>query len=181
MPQTTVQYRQRKWLAEGQYASTGLRTVEGALQNAYNGNAGVLPFGRLSAMDSTTRQVTTLAGAPASGTLLIIPVYAERYGLSLVELNTEPNITDIGYPEGDDVLIEYMTTGEIVMYSEVAVEAGDPVFARHTANGADDVIGRVRNVDDTGNVIALPTGFKFAETTTAAGLVAVTVDGVIKV
>ena len=180
MPQTTVQYKPKQWLCEGQYATTAIRTIRGALENAYNGNTGLLPFGRISELDPTTRQVTTLSGAPTSGNLLIVPVYAERYGLTLDKLKTEPAAEEFGYPEGSDVLVEYMTMGDIVMYSEVAVEAGDPVFARHTASGGNTVLGRVRNAADSTNTVAIP-GFSFAQSTTGAGLVAVTVDGVIKV
>lgn len=180
MPQTTVQFRQKTWLTEGQYASTDYRTIEGAIAPAYNGNTGILPFGRVSQMVPGTRQVTTLSGAPASGRLLIVPIYAERYGIELSVLHAAAAPAALGYPDEPGVLVEYLTRGDIVMWSEVAVAAGDPVFARHTAAGGNTVLGRVRNAADSTNTVAM-TGWRFAQSTTAAGLVAVSINGLIKV
>ena len=180
MPQTTVTYRQPRWLTEGQYASTGLRNVAGALENAFNGNTGILPFGRVARMDPATRQVTTLAAAPAAGSVLIVPIYDECYGIDLATLSAKPPTTNLGYPKVDGVVVEYMTFGEIVMWTEVAVSVGDPVFTRHTASGGNTIMGRVRNAADSTFTTAM-TNMRFAQSTTAAGLVAVSINGILKV
>lgn len=77
----------------------------------------------------------------------------------------------INYKVGGDVSI--LTKGCIVMRSEVAVKPYDPVYFRHTIDGALNVIGYVSNVAGTG--LDLLKGAYFAETSTT-GLVRVEYD-----
>lgn len=177
MPQTSVQYRQPALLTEGQIATTKQRSIEGAIANAKNG-AAVLPFGRVAEMNPATRIVTSLDGAPTAGNVLIIPVFTERFGLSLQELAA--NSANIGYPP-DYELVEYITFGDVVMYSEQAVNPGDPVFYRHTAGDAPNtIVGRVRKatVLDETPATALATA-RFIETTGGPGLTIVRVQTMI--
>lgn len=60
--------------------------------------------------------------------------------------------------------------GYIVVKAEVAVSKDDPVFFRHTANGALDTLGAFRNDADTANADEI-TGAKFAESAEAGELV----------
>lgn len=178
MPQTTVKNRQARWLVEGQRASTHCPRIDGTMQAAYNGNSGILPFGRVSVLNPVTNLVTTLAGAPAAGSLLIIPIFTERYGLSLETLSTRPAL-DVGYPEGQDIQIEYITEGDVVMWSEEAVNAGDVVHYRAVATGA-EIPGRVRKTADSTDT-AILTGCYFTHSTTGPGLVSVTTNGLVRV
>ena len=177
MPQTTVKNRMAKWLVEGQRASTQSPRIDGTMQPAYNGNTGILPFGRVSELDPATKQVTTLAGAPTTGNLLIVPIFSERRGLSLATLSTRPE-EEAGYPQGDEVMVEYITEEDVVMWSEEAVTYGDPVHYRHTATGA-EIAGRVRASADSTDTAVLGTCY-FAESTAGPGLVAVTITGLVR-
>ena len=79
------------------------------------------------------------------------------------------------YTQGDPLTV--LTQGDIVMFAEVAVNAGDPVFYRTATNGASLTIpNKVSNVTGTG-VVAL-TGARFMQSTSAAGLVIVHIDNV---
>lgn len=186
MPQTTVGLRQPKWLAEGQYGSTAMRRVDGALTPAVCGIAsGVLPFGRIAVLDPATNVVTAVSGVPAAGSVLIIPVLNEKYGIPLAQLTAFPSgdlqqvgtIVDpaVGYPPGS--LVDYITAGDIVMWTEEAVNIGDPVFYRYTAGaGVNTVLGRVRKtVDGALTPAAATPTLRFAEPIATAGLVLVRV------
>jgi hypothetical protein len=183
MPQTVVNSRMPKWLTEGQRASTQNPRIDGALANAYNGNAGgaILPFGRVARMDPATRIVTSLAGAaPAAGSLLIVPLFTEKFGMTLSQLITRP-ATDLGYPGNNpNALVEYIVEDDVVMWTEVSVQAGQQVHYRHTAAGGNTVLGRVRNAADASNTATFGTAY-FAESRTGAGLVAVTLTGLVRV
>lgn len=178
MPQTTVAYRQSKWLAEGQYASTRHRTIDGAVQYAKNG-AAILPFGRVAELNPVTNIITVLDGVITAGNLLVIPVLAEKFGIKLDDLAANSS-AGIGYPANYE-LVEYITSGDVVMYSEQAVNVGDPVFYRHTAAAVpNDVVGRVRKaaVANETPASALTTA-QFAEQTAGAGLVTVRIQAMI--
>jgi hypothetical protein len=183
MPQTVVNSRMPKWLTEGQRASTQNPRIDGALANAFNGNAGgaILPFGRVSVLNPATRAVTSLAGAaPAANSQLIVPLFTEKFGMSLAQLITRP-ATDLGYPGNNpNALVEYIVDEDVVMWTEVSVQAGQQVHYRHTAAGGNTVLGRVRNAADASNTATLGTAY-FAESRTGAGLVAVTLTGLVRV
>lgn len=79
------------------------------------------------------------------------------------------------YPDND--LVTLVTEGDIVMYSEVAVDPGDPVFFRHTVNAGLNRIGALNKASGTG-LDSLP-GAKFLDKTAAAGLVRVSLSDLI--
>jgi len=175
MPQTTVNYGLKKWLTEGQIADSSLRQIDGALHNAINHN-GVLPFGRIAVLDTTGNIVSPLSGAPSTGQILVLPVFVEKFGITLTQAFSNSN--DVGYP-ADYEAVEYLTKGDIVMYSEEAVVMGDAVHYRHTAGTSpNDVVGRVRKSVDGANTAQISTAV-FAETTSGAGLVAVRINATI--
>lgn len=168
MPQTSVQQRLNKWLTEGQLASTKQRDIDGALQYAKNGNA-VLPFGRVSKLTIATNIVTPLDGAIGAGEILVIPIFTEKFGLKLDDLYA--NNGSVGYPANYEN-VEYITEGDVVMYSETAGNVGQPVAYRHTAaSSPNDVVGRIRNAAVVDEAVAMTTVF-YAEQISAAGLVA---------
>lgn len=179
MPQTTVESRQNKWLCEGQYATTSQRRVDGALQYAKNGST-ILPFGRLAVLDPATNIVAPLSGAPAATSLLVLPIFTEKFGLSLSDaVAANASSVVIGYPPNYEN-VEYATLGDFVVWSEVAVNAGDPVFFRHTAASApNNVIGRFRKAAVAGETGATAlSGARFIEQTGAAGLVVVRLQAI---
>jgi len=77
------------------------------------------------------------------------------------------------YAIGDDITV--LTRGLIVVYSESAVEPGDAVFLRHTANGAGTAPGQFRIDADTANADQI-TNAKWATKITAAGLVVLQIN-----
>ena len=76
-----------------------------------------------------------------------------------------------------DDIVSLIEEGDIFMYSEVAVNIGDDVFARHTANGGLNRIGALANAAGTG-LVAIP-GAKFVKKTTSAGLTVVSLPDII--
>lgn len=70
----------------------------------------------------------------------------------------------------EDRMENYLDRGVIWVICEEAINPEDPVYVRHTANGAGKLqLGAVRNDADTANCVLLE-GAKFAEKTTGAGL-----------
>lgn len=181
MPQTSVEFRQPKWLCEGQYATTSQRRVDGALQAARNG-AAILPFGRLAQLNPATNIISPLAGAPAANLLLVIPIYIERLGIpmqTLIDATFTNPAAPIGYPPNYE-LVEYITMGDVVVWSETAVNPGDPLFYRHTAATApNNLVGRFRATAVAGETNATAiTNARFIEQTTGAGLAVVRVQSI---
>lgn len=188
MPQTSINLRQPKWLGEGQYATTNSRNVDGAVANAlYDPTATTpLPYGRIAVLTPSTGIITALTGsAPSAGTLLVLPVWTDRYGLPFSTLTKQftpaqlaagGNLAEdaIGYPPNS--YVEYATEGDFIMWSETAANIGDAVYYRMTSSGGNTVLGRITKTQDgtAANTPALPT-LRYAETITAAGLVAVRV------
>jgi hypothetical protein len=95
--------------------------------------------------------------------------------LNFQRLLTWNNAGYFQYPDND--LVTLVTEGDIVMYAEVAVDPGDPVWFRHTASGGNTRIGALGKATGTG-LDALP-GAKFLDKTSAAGLVRVSLNDLI--
>lgn len=72
----------------------------------------------------------------------------------------------------DKETVSVVRSGYIWVYSEQAVNAGDPVYYRHTAGAGGTVLGRFRKDDDT-STANLIDGASFETTITAEGLVLV--------
>jgi hypothetical protein len=70
-----------------------------------------------------------------------------------------------------DEIVSLIEEGDVFMYSETAVNAGDSVFTRHTADGANTRISALANATGTG-LVAVP-GAKFLKAITAPGIVSV--------
>ena len=168
MPQTTVSSRQSQWLGEGQYASTRARSVDGAVEEAIA--SGFIAYGRVAVLNPVTNVVTALSGAPAAGSILIVPIMPDRLGMTMTEALADV-APDLGYPTGS--MVEYLTQGDTVMWSENGGQLGSAVHYRITAGTApNNKVGRVRNAVDGVNT-ATATTIRFAETKASAGLIAV--------
>lgn len=96
----------------------------------------------------------------------------------------ENGLHNYGYSEDlnaytylEDSQVSLLVEGDIVMYSETAVEVGDAVYFRHTADALLTRVGAVANAAGTG-LEAVP-GCKFLDTTTAPGLVRVSIADII--
>ncbi|MBW4692208.1 MAG: hypothetical protein KME27_10625 [Lyngbya sp. HA4199-MV5] len=153
MPQTTVGYRQNKWLTEGQVGDTSIRRLDGAIVNTPNGETGVLPFGRVTHLVNGKAVLPTQA-ADATHLILGVNIFNERWGLYLRDLlkqqsglqasGTIPE-NAVGYPALTNVLVETMTMGDIVMYSEEALNPGDLIAYRFaTASLSGSQLGQIR-------------------------------------
>jgi hypothetical protein len=170
MPQTQINSRQVQWLGEGQYASTRNRSVDGAVTQAIA--AAFIAYGRVAVLDPATNLVSPLSGAPAAGLILVVPILVDRYGVALATA-LQDTAQDLGYPAG--AMVEYITQGDVVMWSETGGTLGGAVHYRHTAAAApNNKVGRIRNAADGSNT-ATRTTMTFAETKTTAGLIAVRV------
>jgi hypothetical protein len=170
MPQTAINSRQVQWLGEGQYATTRNRSVDGAVMQAIA--AAFIAYGRVAVLDPATNMVSPLSGAPAATAILIVPILVDRYGVALSTALLD-TAQDMGYPQG--AMVEYITQGDVVMWSENGGVLGGDVHFRHTAAAApNNKLGRVRSAADGSNT-ATRTTMTFAETKTTAGLIAVRV------
>lgn len=142
---------------EGQECGVGARAA------ASRQAEGALDFGRVL-VEGTAYPQAQLPST-ASETVVGVAVRTAAY-------RDDAAATDV--LDGEDVAC--LRQGEIYMYAEEAVASGDPVFFRHTANGAGKLIlGRVRNDNDSSNCDQLA-GARFIETTAAAGLVRVALN-----
>jgi hypothetical protein len=120
----------------------------------------VIPAGRLVVPGTTEKQLKLPTSAAE---------VTKAYGVSiLMPLKSEAG-TDFAI--GDAVL--FAEDGVVWVVVEEAVADGDPVLARHTANGAGkDVLGRFRTSADTGSS-ALPSArFRSASVTFGSLLLA---------
>lgn len=191
MPQTTINRRQPAWLGEGQYASTADRRIEGAIKTVLNGAAGILPFGRVIIRNNAGKALLPSAAATGTATatagpILGVSILKEGFGIPMATALRQPTAAEIqagtvipenqiGYPQGD-VMVEYMTQGDIVMVTEEAILEADVlstgVFYRYATGTGGTVMGRVRKSAVASEAEALPNA-KFVTTAAAGGLVVV--------
>jgi hypothetical protein len=133
---------------------------------------GFVPYGRVCVLDPATNKVKALTGAPLTTDIIVIPVLQERFGETIPNLQLNTPI-DLGYPSGS--MVEYITEGDVVMWSENGGTLGSAVFFRHAAGVApNNKVGRVRKDADAALTTTKST-IRFAETKTSAGLIAVRV------
>jgi hypothetical protein len=172
MPQTGVSYRQKRWLAEGQIASTSVRRIEGAMESILNGESGNLPYGRVIHRNAENKAVLPTAAASAASPILGISVLRELDGVSIADLQlTTP--AAIGFPPGS--IVEYIQMGDVVVFCEEAItvaDVGAPVFYRYATGAGGTVLGRVRKSAVADQAEALPNA-KFLTTCPANSLVVV--------
>lgn len=113
--------------------------VDGALAQQYNRTGAKIPFGRFLRKD--TADGVALPSATGQ-TMLGVALFN---GVECYLDQDEP----YGYLDGQQVAIA--RDCEIIVYCEVSsVAYGDPVYVRHTVNGALDQLGAVSNVAGTG-------------------------------
>lgn len=144
MPQTAINYRQPQFLNEGQYYTTSPRRIDGAVVPFPNGQGAVLPFGRVCHLVAG-KAVLPSQAADATHQILGVSILNERYGLTVPTLVGDPTTVEEGYPNDPNALVECMTMGDIVMFSEEALVPGDSIAYRFdTASLAGSKLGRVR-------------------------------------
>lgn len=101
------------------------------------------------------------------------------FGVSF--LNTQRVLTwnstlEVFEYQADDP-VSLIEEGDVFMYAEVAVAAGDPVFTRHAIDAGLNRIGALGKAAGTG-LVAVP-GAKFLKALAAPGLVPVSLPGII--
>lgn len=132
---------------------------------AFTAGASAIPFGAAVALDAPRMDATDPQTLPvklpnaSTDKLLGIVRFTQLFESS--GLAVAP-----GYPAG--LTINVAKKGQFWVQPEIAVTAGDPVFARITANGPLTQLGALRNDADTANAIAMP-GARFLSTASAGG------------
>lgn len=113
----------------------------------------VIPAGRLVVPGTAAHQLKLPTSAAE---------VAKAYGVSvLMPLKSESG-TDFAINEA----VLFAEDGVLWVVVEEAVNDGDPVLARHTANGAGkDVLGRFRTTADTGAAVVPSGRFRSAQAT----------------
>jgi hypothetical protein len=174
MPQLGIDYRQKRWLAEGQVADTSIRRFEGAMEPILNGEAGVLPYGRVIVRNAQGKAVLPTAAASATAPILGISLLREWDGVAISDLmRTTPAV--LGFPPNS--IVEFARMGDIVMISEEQItlaDVGAPVFYRYASGAGGTERGRVRKTAVASEAEILPNS-KFMTVAPAAGLVVVRV------
>lgn len=156
---------------EGQYADTAPRVIDGAIEQHFNDTSAFIGFGRVVVIGSNSR--SAVLPSSANDVILGVTVLNERCGILASDLIL--NTPSIGYPP--KCQIDYMTTGDIIVYSEEAVNYGDPVYYRFTAAASpNNIVGRF-NKTSSAATKALPNA-KFMGKTLAAGLVRIRLNGI---
>jgi hypothetical protein len=161
MPQREIFYRQGIAF-EGMIGTQNPRVIRGAREEWIS--KGKIPYGRAVVRDAPASNFLRLPNA-AGQTPVGIAIFTEMYGEtinSFVNDTVEP-----GYP--DQVMLNILTWGDVVVWVEEAVTVDAPALFRHTANGAGrDKIGRFAMTAGTG-LQAYP-GARFITKTTKAGV-----------
>lgn len=167
MAQTTINYLAPIGF-EGMLADTANRIVRGAIEQWTADMA--IPFGRaVTMLPSGKISLITAAGQKIIG----IAISVDLWGLAFVSNAATP--APPGYPP--NTALNILTVGDIFVYAEDAVVAGDPLLVRVTASTAPkDVVGRFGKAAGIG--LEAPTGAEIVAITTtkAAGIVAVRVN-----
>lgn len=138
MPTITNDYSFIGGAIEGQLATA----VNCTRRSALNETGLVLPYGRALVYDTSTTGFYNLPSVTGQKFMGVI----ER---TVIYENETDSQGFFGFPV--DVEFDFDSTGDIYVFTETDVTPNDPVFFRHTANGAGkDVIGRFRNDADAG-------------------------------
>lgn len=90
-------------------------------------------------------------------------------------LNYDSVLKAYTYAEND--IVSLIEEGDLFMYSEVAVQVGDPVFTRFAVDGTKARIGAVANVAGAG--LKDTGGSKFLKSLSTPGLVPVSISDII--
>lgn len=150
MPSITNDYSFISGAIEGQPA-TGVNFIS---RSFLNESGAVLPYGRalIWSTGNSRIELPSATGASFLGVSKRTTIYENALDAQGFD----------GFPADRDS--DYLTSGDIYVYVETDVNPGDPVYFRHTANGAGkDVLGRFRNDDDGGSstVDQVTTGAKW--------------------
>lgn len=148
MPVPAAGYRMAEGY-EGQVASLQCNTtIKGTQDGYFNSSTEYVPFGSFVVEDST-KDPGSLTLPIAGAKLLGVAIFNDRFERQAVD--------STGFPP--NATIPVMTEGVVYMVAETAINRGDQVFVRHTANatpGQYDRLGRIRNDADGGNAVGIP-------------------------
>lgn len=152
MSQTSYSIDIQPWAFPGQLANLMKSRIQTALAVA-----AALPYGLLIVRDTVNSSGVMQAGRlpNAGGDITALKIL----GVSVADQARaqDPSVASAQYPINSAV--PCLKQGEIVLLPEadVAIAAGDPVYARVTANGAGKLqLGAFRNDADGGNAILVP-------------------------
>lgn len=143
MPHTNYDYINIRPFREGQLASASPKLSRSDL----NETGGLIPWGRVIVLDGTTKKprLPSATGQTVLGISWLVQIYEN-------ELNGN---SDSGVPNGS--MFDYVAQAEIAVFVEETIVVGDPVYFRHTANGAGKaIVGRFRNDADTNTCDLFP-------------------------
>jgi hypothetical protein len=142
MPNTNYNFISDTLGFEGGRASNRLIMT----RSGYNATNAVLPFGRPVSFTGNNREVgiPTATGATIAGILLLSRQYEDAIDAQ----------GHSGYPSKESVLM--LVEGDILVRAEEDILHDDAVFFRHTASGANTVLGRFRNDANTATCDELP-------------------------
>ncbi len=133
-----------------------------------NNTGAVLPFGVLLVADSAG-DADNAVKVVTTGVSKALGVAIDSFAFeTTVDANDRP-----GYP--DDEAVNILVRGAIVVYTEEAVNVGDPVRVRTVASGT-DYAGRFRKAAVTGQTAVLSNAW-FESKTTTSGLAVIRVSG----
>lgn len=148
---------------EGQYATT----INTNIRSLLNQSGVVVAFGRAVVWDDTNDQLELpdAAGEKFLGVSVRTVIYEDALDAGGFA----------GFPNGREM--DYMTSGDVFVFVETDVKPNDPVFFRHTANGAGkDVIGRFRTDADTATCDEITTIANWAGEYSAGDLAKLTLN-----
>jgi hypothetical protein len=142
MPNTNYNFISDTLGFEGVLASNRLTLT----RSGYNATGQVLPYGRPVSFTGNNREVgiPTATGATIAGILILSRQYED-----VIDAQGHS-----GYPDKESVI--FLVEGDILVRVEEDILHDDAVFFRHTALGANTVLGRFRNDADTATCDALP-------------------------
>lgn len=157
---------------EGMLASLALHQVRGPEREYKNAEASATIYAGRAVVAGTNPGDVVLPSATGQ-TFLGIAFLNPQWGIS------EPDMLDgtngPGFKPTQPVSV--FTFGDIWVYSEVAVNPGDPVYFRHTAGTAPNtVIGRFRKNADTDKADQI-VGATYIDKSSGAGLVRINLGG----
>ena len=142
--------------------------VQATTRSFLNKTGAVMAYGRLVAWDATNNRHSLLnaTGQKPLGIVVKNSIYEDSKDAQEF----------VGYPDKRES--EILTQGDIWVFTEQAVTPASPVFARHTANGANkDILARFRIDNDTSNADDVSAYFRWAGEYPAGGLAILTAFG----
>lgn len=170
MPQKSIQLFQPPAF-EGMQATSALSVIRGASQELFNAGTVPIAFGSgVELKQGGQIYLPTSATTAIFGFSYLNEQWGQDFRTVILDGTGRPAIAP-------NTPIPVLTFGDIWLWSEEAVNDGDPVFVRIVAATApNNIIGRVRKTADSTNTLAYSKA-RFIMRSTGAGLVKVNLGG----